>query len=156
KKKQRGSIMRWIDLTQLNVSTEWQSKATATHKAIDSDPNLNSSKYPNMLTELKEELKTLSHGKCWYCDSRENRSDNAVDHFRPKSKYKWLTYNPNNFRFACTFCNSRRTDHASGQTGGKGDHFPLLDPTTKANNQAELRSEKYILLDPCDPSSSSI
>lgn len=61
--------MRWIDLTQLNVSTEWQSKATATQKAIDSDPNLNSSKYPNIWTELKEELKTLSHGKCWYCEA---------------------------------------------------------------------------------------
>lgn len=148
--------MRWIDLTKLNVSTEWKSKATATQTTIDLDPTLNSSKYPNIWSELKEELKTLSHGKCWYCEARENRSDNAVDHFRPKSKYKWLTYDPSNFRFACTFCNSIRTDHSTGNTGGKGDHFPLLDPTTEAKNHAGLRSEKYMLLDPCDPISPSI
>lgn len=148
--------MRWIDLTKLNVSTEWKNKATAAQTTIDSDPDLNSSEYPNIWSELKEELKTLSYNKCWYCEARENRSDNAVDHFRPKSKYKWLTYNPNNFRFACTFCNSRRTDHATGQTGGKGNYFPLLDPTTEAKNDAGLRSEKYVLLDPCDPLTPSI
>ncbi|MDM1786371.1 hypothetical protein [Acinetobacter bereziniae] len=148
--------MRWIDLTILNVSTEWKTKASTLQATIDSDHNLSSSKFPNIWTELKEELKILSHGKCWYCEARENRSDNAVDHFRPKSKYKWLTYNPVNFRFACTFCNSRRTDHTTGHTGGKGDYFPLLDLTTEAKNYAGLRSEKYILLDPCDPSSSSI
>ncbi|ENV47612.1 hypothetical protein P255_01929 [Acinetobacter brisouii CIP 110357] len=148
--------MRWIDLTKLNVSTEWKNKATAAQTTIDSDPDLNSSEYPNIWSELKEELKTLSYNKCWYCEARENRSDNAVDHFRPKSKYKWLTYNPNNFRFACTFCNSRRTDHATGQTGGKGNYFPLLDPTTEAKDDAGLRSEKYVLLDPCDPLTPSI
>ena len=148
--------MRWIDLTKLNISTDWKTRALAAQTTIDSDPNLNSSKYPNIWTELKEELKALSHGKCWYCEARESRSDNAVDHFRPKSKYKWLTYNPNNFRFACTFCNSRRTDPSTGRTGGKGDYFPLLDPTTQAKNDAGLRSEKYILLDPCDPSTCTI
>lgn len=148
--------MRWIDLTRLNVPTEWQTSATALQTTVNTNLDLNSSKFPNIWTELKEELKSLSHGKCWYCEARENRSDNAVDHFRPKSKYRWLAYNPQNFRFACTFCNSRRTDNATGHTGGKGDYFPLFDPATEAKNQAGLRSEKYMLLDPCDPASSSI
>lgn len=148
--------MRWIDLNRLNIPAEWKARASTLQIHVNTTPSLNSSKFENAWTDLKAELRRLSHGKCWYCESRENRSDNAVDHFRPKSKYRWLAYNPNNFRFACTFCNSRRTDNVTGITGGKGDFFPLLDPTTEAKNLASLRHEKYTLLDPCDPYSASI
>lgn len=148
--------MRWIDLTKLNVPTDWKANANILQTRVNNDHSLEASKFPNVWTELKDELRRLSDGKCWYCEARENRSDNAVDHFRPKSKYRWLAYNPHNFRFACTFCNSRRTDNTTGNTGGKGDFFPLLDPTTEAKNHGALRLEKYMLLDPCDPSSPSV
>ena len=90
----------------------------------------------------------MSRGKCWYCEARQDRSDNTVDHFRPKSLYPWLAFKLNNFRYACTFCNSVRTNPDTGESGGKGDHFPLFVPP-RATNSAELLSEDFILLDPC-------
>lgn len=37
-------------------------------------------------SDLKTALREVSHRKCWYCESREDRSDNAVDHYRPKNR----------------------------------------------------------------------
>ena len=34
----------------------------------------------------KELLAALSYDKCWYCESRQDRSLGAVDHFRPKGR----------------------------------------------------------------------
>jgi uncharacterized protein (TIGR02646 family) len=98
---------------------------------------------------LKDALAELSHDKCWYCEIVQERSDNNVDHFRPKDHYKWLAFEVSNFRYACTFCNSLRRNPGTGETEGKGDHFPLLDPSKKANNAGEERGESPLLLDPC-------
>ena len=73
------------------------------------------SKYSTLWSDIKEDLAALSFGKCWYCESRENRSDLTVDHFRPKNKVKecsshygywWLAFCPLNYRYACDLCNS--------------------------------------------------
>lgn len=36
--------------------------------------------------DLKDGLANLLHDKCWYCETAVDRSDNAVDHFRPKGR----------------------------------------------------------------------
>lgn len=55
---------------------------------------------------LREALQKLSKFKCWYCESNESRSDNAVDHFRPKNNvfeapahggYWWLAFHWENY-----------------------------------------------------------
>ncbi|WP_434130913.1 hypothetical protein [Methylocaldum sp. GT1BB] len=107
--------------------------------------------YSEVWSALKKELKDLSHGKCWYCEARQIRSDNAVDHFRPKAKYPWLAFSVRNFRFSCTFCNSRRTNPETGEVEGKGDFFPLLDGCSQATCAEELDAERPVLLDPCSP-----
>lgn len=95
--------------------------------------------------------------KCWYCETRETRSDMPVDHFRPKNSvfetqgkhagYWWLAFRWDNFRYCCTYCNSRRND---GSEGGKQDRFPLLDPATRAWTPGDDHTqEKTALLDPC-------
>ena len=108
---------------------------------------------------LKRTLAVVGHMKCWYCESKENRSDNAVDHFRPKGRivedpthggYWWLAFAYENYRFSCTFCNSRRRDVDAGTTGGKHDHFPLEPSGVRARSPDDaLTLEKPMLLDPC-------
>jgi uncharacterized protein (TIGR02646 family) len=108
--------------------------------------------------EVKDKLASCSSGKCWYCESRETRSDNTVDHFRPKGRvaecadhegYWWLAFDWHNFRFSCTFCNSRRRDKETGTSGGKQDHFPLLDESTRAKTPSDdITNERPCLLDP--------
>jgi uncharacterized protein (TIGR02646 family) len=108
--------------------------------------------------ELKEVLKGFSKGKCWYCESRQERSDNPVDHFRPKNKvaecsdhygYWWLAFDWTNYRFSCTFCNSYRIDQTTGTRGGKHDHFPLWNEDRRAKQPGDpLDNEQPLLLDP--------
>ena len=76
------------------------------------------------------------------------RSDNAVDHFRPKSRYWWLALNYENLRFSCTFCNSRRIDREGGTEGGKGAEFPIVGVLATGTDDS-LDDEEAVLLDPC-------
>lgn len=139
--------MRYINLDQLNVPDGWQARADA---AIADDPG-KINDHSDVWRDLKQPLMKLSHGKCYYCEIVQERSDGAVDHFRPKSKYPWSAFRPSNYRFACTFCNSVRADKESERTGGKGEKFPLLDETRRATCFADEANEGLILLDPCKP-----
>lgn len=81
----------------------------------------------------------------------------AVDHFRPKNKvegcrdhpgYHWLAFDWRNFRYACTYCNSRRTTTTS-TPGGKQCHFPLLNEGTRARSETDRwEHEEVEILDP--------
>lgn len=108
--------------------------------------------------DLKEALAELSFRKCWYCESMENRSDMAVDHFRPKSKvlecethrgYWWLAFDHANYRLACGFCNSPHENVDEEQTLGKATHFPLIDEAQRIHSPTgRLTDERPTLLDP--------
>jgi uncharacterized protein (TIGR02646 family) len=101
-------------------------------------------------------LRDASTNKCWYCEVTENRSDMPVDHFRPKNRvygapdhpgYWWLAFDWRNFRYSCTFCNSRRHDVEKKRSGGKQDHFPVLEPPPRATCEADP-TDRPALLDP--------
>ncbi|AUN97331.1 hypothetical protein C0V70_04235 [Bacteriovorax stolpii] len=111
----------------------------------------------SLWSELKDILSQQSNHKCWYCESLELRSDNPVDHFRPKNKvaeakkhtgYWWLAFDWKNYRFSCTYCNSRRV--FTDTDGGKQDHFPLFEPPKRAGLPGEESQEIVVLLDPCN------
>jgi uncharacterized protein (TIGR02646 family) len=118
-------------------------------------------RHNDIWSELKALLAELSHGKCWYCEAKDIRSDNNVDHFRPKNQvlecpqhqgYWWLAFAWENYRFSCTFCNSKRRDRQSGTIGGKHDHFPLVKEENRAFNEGDdLTREDPLLLDPVRP-----
>lgn len=103
---------------------------------------------------LPDELKR----KCWYCEAEAIRSDMPVDHFRPKNKvedekqhdgYWWLAFDWENYRCACTFCNSRRNFDET--QGGKACRFPLENPEQRAfapDEHDKLRNERPNFLDP--------
>jgi uncharacterized protein (TIGR02646 family) len=103
-------------------------------------------------------LRMASHGKCWYCESSQGRSDMPVDHFRPKNSvseaidhpgYWWLAFDWRNYRYSCTYCNSKRRDIDGGTEGGKQDHFPIIPPPPHARSDTDPR-DRAKLLDPTD------
>lgn len=141
--------MRRRDIRYINPSADWHTKAATAKQAVENGNKPGD--HAEIWTSLKKNLSELSHGKCWYCEARQIRSDNAVDHFRPKAKYPWLAFSTDNFRFSCTFCNSRRTNPETGEVEGKGDSFPLLGGCVQATCVDELDAERPALLDPCNP-----
>lgn len=112
---------------------------------------------------VREYLGQMSHRKCWYSEAPESVSRYQVDHFRPHGRakqalrdtcdgYSWLAFDIENFRLAGVLCNTQNQEY-SEETVGKGDRFPLLDPTRRATLNARTCSgESPILLDPVDPS----
>lgn len=150
--------MRYIDRTRLRLPDGWLARAAAGAAAVNGgdDPD----DHRAIWKELKDGLADLFNDKCWYCEVPVPRSDNAVDHFRPKGRvsdaaaehngYRWLSFEQSNFRYACTFCNSRRKDLDGGTAGGKADRFPLVDEGSRIYAQGPLEGERPMLLDPCD------
>lgn len=138
--------MRRIDSNKIAPDAQWDIDAAAAEVAVQGGTNVNV--YGSVWRATKDRLQKASHGKCWYCESRQERSDNAVDHFRPKSIYPWLAFKLSNFRYACTFCNSIRTNPETGESSGKGNLFPLFN-APRATNAATLNAEDFVLLDPC-------
>jgi uncharacterized protein (TIGR02646 family) len=156
--------VRHIDLTRLEelLPNGWKTRAAAALAAVRAAPLEDRSeiieRHGQVWRDLNGALSSLSGGKCWYCEAREKRSDKAVDHFRPKRQpvenvehpgYWWLAFEWTNYRYSCTFCNSRRTDRAAGSSGGKHNHFPLLDESTRSfDEDGDLNLESPTLLDP--------
>jgi uncharacterized protein (TIGR02646 family) len=147
--------MRWVDLEEVEelLPPEWFDKMRHAEQVLESAEDQDARREAFKSTasvwqELKPVLESVMNKKCWYCESKNFRSDNAIDHFRPKSKYWWLAFRYENLRFSCTFCNSRRIDEAGGTDGGKGAEFPIMG--VLARGQADsLDAEEAVLLDPC-------
>lgn len=140
--------MRSINATALHCPNGWVDRAAIARGAAGNDLS-EINKRSVIWRDLKDSLADLSHDKCWYCEVKQERSDNAVDHFRPKSLYPWLAFEKSNLRYSCTYCNSRRTNPETGETEGKGDSFPLFEEAQRAAALGQESLESPILLDPC-------
>jgi hypothetical protein len=162
--------LRYVDIDDLQLPDGWHQEAEAATRTVlqgDAVPR----EYDEIWRGLKASLAKLLHDKCWFCETPITRSDNAVDHFRPKGRvsdaerehvgYRWLAFERANFRYACTFCNSRRIDVEHGTSGGKADRFPLLDEAVRVYEVdgmaldfedllKTVRGEQPAILDPCD------
>lgn len=117
---------------------------------------------PSLWVKAKPALSDLFHGKCAYCESRDELGALDLEHFRPKAnasdltglktdnlRYAWLAYDWDNLLLACRACNLTRklSDHIIG----KGARFPVLGERAHLGATVdECRySEKGTLLDPC-------
>lgn len=157
--------MRFInrDRVQARISDEWLAKAAAALDTVKdlpvNDRKEAIKKKSEVWRDLKDILGAASNGKCWYCESREVRSHNPIDHYRPKSAvdecsdhdgYWWLAFDWENYRFCCTYCNSALKDEDDEEvTHGKQDHFPVLDEKKRAKNHTDnWKQETPLLLDP--------
>lgn len=102
--------------------------------------------------ELKEWLKVLSKGKCWFSEVRELYSHYDVEHFRPKKEaknldktirdgYWWLAFDYTNYRL-CGNVGNRK----------KGGWFPLKEGSICSTyDTPREESEDIYLLDPTNP-----
>lgn len=110
---------------------------------------------------LRSAMADLSEGKCWYVECRNDGTDDDVDHFRPKLSvdedpshpgYYWLALQWRNFRLSCHRANRPRIHPETDVTGGKADHFPLLNPLSRARAPTDRwQDEVPALLDPTNP-----
>ncbi|WP_148244417.1 hypothetical protein [Enterobacter asburiae] len=159
--------MRWICKGEIEecLTQAWHTMAEKAKAEILAAPDAKSRKeILKRLTSSKvwrdfyDLLPDTLKKKCWYCESEEIRSDVAIDHFRPKNKvendkehdgYWWLAFDWDNYRCACTFCNSRRNFEET--QGGKACRFPLENPDERASNPEDndkLCNERPNFLDP--------
>lgn len=162
--------MRWICKEDIEecLTDAWRKKAIAAKNNLISAPDSKSRKKAltkvsssNIWREFYELLPDRLKKKCWYCEADDIRADMPVDHFRPKSGieecpehdgYWWLAFDWDNYRCACTFCNSRRNFKKT--QGGKACHFPLKNPESRAFNPGDtllLNGEIPDFLDPFNP-----
>jgi uncharacterized protein (TIGR02646 family) len=159
--------MRYIDPDQLTLPDGWTDRANLAleelRNANECEKSAIIKRHATLWVELKTQLEAMSSRKCWYCEIVNDRSDNAVDHYRPKNRvcdcdslpcgYWWLAFDERNYRYSCTFCNSTRVDRETGSRGGKHDHFPLFDETRRATTEEDdIENEQPLILDPCKPS----
>jgi len=140
--------VRCINAIALHCPNGWDNRAAAARGEAGNDLSKINARSA-IWRELKDALADLSHDKCWYCEVKQVRSDNAVDHFRPKSLYTWLAFEKSNFRYSCTYCNSGRKNPETGETEGKGNSFPLFNEAQRALAPGQENFESPILLDPC-------
>ncbi len=169
--------MRYIDISQLTPSGEWIRRAEDAKQEVETAPPEQRAevikRHADIWRQLKDDLARLSFDKCWYCETKINRSDANVDHFRPKANvetcdfdsdgklqirdtshegYWWLAFDWRNYRYSCQYCNMRRRDPETGNTGGKGALFPLLDENSRVYDyRGNISQERVALLDPTDP-----
>ena len=160
--------MRWICKEDIEESLdeEWRNRASdalgnifAAESQAERKTILKNTASTQVWRDYYALLPNSLKKKCWYCEAEEIRSDMPVDHYRPKGKveddnehdgYWWLAFDWENYRCACTFCNSRRNFDES--KGGKACKFPLVDPATRAYSAADdITLEIPSLLDPFDP-----
>lgn len=154
--------MRHIPFDNLDLPDGWVEKVDQLKQVIESaepkDRKELINKNAKLWRDLKETLSEFSNGKCWYCETKEFRSDRVVDHFRPKNRvaerddhpgYWWLAFDWTNYRYSCTFCNSLRKSEKDEPAGGKADHFPIIDEQRRAcDPDGSIEDEFPYLLDP--------
>lgn len=163
--------MRYIDNTFLNLPVGWEERSARATRQLDLGER-DIDQLSEVWRDLKACLAEASFRRCWYCESIINRSDNAVDHYRPKGRvkscslsndgkklsvleinpvhdgYKWRAFSRENFRYSCDFCNEYRKD-LEGSSGGKWNYFPLIREDRRAYNAGQERFEVPVILDPC-------
>lgn len=118
---------------------------------IDSDELMDrvNQEYPtwgNDWRKLKPLFGEIQHQKCAYCERKLRHSKHTfegdIDHFRPKSKYPRLAYNPANYVLTCSICNRSY----------KGDGFPIKEQIKPSEvDSAQPTEEDPDLIHPLDP-----
>jgi uncharacterized protein (TIGR02646 family) len=162
--------VRFIDLELLNRSAPGlqnvldELEAARVEVTAELDPEIREKlikRYSGRWTAMRPYLEELSFKKCWYVECQNPGTDDDVDHFRPKLSveeapdhpgYYWLAFDWHNFRLSCHRSNRPRRNVAARETGGKADHFPLIDPDSRAYKPSDkMEREDPEILDPTNP-----
>lgn len=158
--------MRFIDLEKLKPKIRHLLPALdEAREAVlaECDPALRAALinvYRARWVALRTEFSAFSYGKCWYVECKNPGTDDDIDHFRPKlgvkedlthPGYYWLAFDWTNLRLSCHRANRPRVNPEGEGTGGKGGHFPLVDPAQRAFLPVDGKGQEIpALLDPTD------
>ncbi|MDQ1150502.1 uncharacterized protein (TIGR02646 family) [Sphingobacterium zeae] len=80
---------------------------------IETNPTMKLKDFPNSIVkkyskpDVKKALSQLYNHKCAYC---EQKTDLTIEHYRPKTKYSWLSLEWSNMLPVCYNCSRNRTD----------------------------------------------
>lgn len=156
--------MRLIDLEAIrpNIRAEIEALDEAKDMVLaERDPEQRKvliKRYRARWTAVRDAFEQHSNGKCWYVECKSPGADNDIDHYRPKSRvaedrthpgYYWLAFEWRNLRLSCQRANRPRRDEEIGETGGKSDHFPLVNPETRARGpHDDISLETPMIVDP--------
>ena len=149
------------------VPREVLAKAEAARDELETLPADQRASYINSKAAVwrafNQYLLQMSHGKCWYSESKPVQSFFEVDHYRPKLEakrsatevdpgYEWLAFSFENLRLSAPRSNRLSNNEDTNVTEGKGSWFPLLPGSPKAcwDNRCEA-TEQPVLLDPVQP-----
>jgi uncharacterized protein (TIGR02646 family) len=143
--------MVYIDINKIEINDKWSTKTTqllADLKAATTSKDRDAiiDKNHGYWKIFKEQLKKISHNKCWYSESRDSYSYYHVDHFRPKKKvhefdkseregYWWLAFEHTNFRLSGSVGNTK-----------KGNHFAVKK--NKVTEPGNIKDEMHYFIDP--------
>lgn len=101
-------------------------------------------------SDVKQQLRNDQNQKCAYCERFFNGDYGAIEHYRPKRKYKvskntpmydgyyWLAYRWINLLFSCSECN----------TSYKGTLFPLCDESKRDIVNHNISRENPLIINP--------
>jgi hypothetical protein len=156
--------MRFINLEEIKPTIRDEIEALEEARAAvlaEANPDRRAAlidRYRPRWTALREAFSAYSHDKCWYVECKNLGTDDDIDHYRPKfgvkeepdhPGYYWLAFEWTNLRLSCHRANRPRTNPETGETGGKAEHFPLIDSQTRARGPDDnLSLEVPALLDP--------
>jgi hypothetical protein len=153
--------MRWVDTSSFELDEAWLERSaryTDELRALSPDERREFFKRPSVAAHwgaLRDDLMSLSHGKCWYSEARIGAGDGEVEHFRPKrgthgssasphAGYWWLAFEPANYRLSASIPN--RT---------KRSEFPIRGQRAKQESDI-LDDELPVLLDPASADDASL
>lgn len=127
--------------TPARTTNERRKELIAARKFIDKD--IYRSRYKT--NDIKERLKVL-YPNCCFCGIHDQQYE--VEHYRPKSKYYWLTYSWDNLLYSCTKCNKAKWDHFD--IGGTVATFNENDDISGINNMSDVYDlqEEPLLINP--------
>ena len=156
--------MRLIDLEAIrpNIRGEIQALDEVQREVLaETDPERRKAlieRHRTRWTAVRDAFEQHSNGKCWYVECRSSGAHNDIDHYRPKSRvaedlthpgYYWLAFDWRNLRLSCQHANRLGRDLERGETGGKGDNFPLVNPEGRARGpEDDLTLEISAIVDP--------
>jgi hypothetical protein len=83
--------MIYIRVDQDQMPADWLQRANQLTEELRQLPTPEERKdfirrHAGFWSRIKDQLKRISHGKCWYTEAPDCVSDLHVDHFRPKGR----------------------------------------------------------------------
>jgi 5-methylcytosine-specific restriction endonuclease McrA len=92
--------------------------------AFLADKKSPTNRYRYRHTEIKNRLRSETHNKCVYCESKiGHNTPGDVEHKMPTNGKEHLHFSWENLTLACTECNRRKSDYSN-------DDVPFVDPYT--------------------------